>query len=71
MVSQKLVIVLITVAILLSAVSIAVTLSSINDSLIPEPAPPPQYNLIPGKVIPDAEKGQVAIDIKPPRATTG
>ena len=69
MVSQKLVIVLITIAILLSAVSIAVTISTINDSLIPEPPEQPGYRLVTGKVIPDAEKGQVAIDIKPPPAT--
>jgi len=69
MVSQKLIIVLITIAILLSAVSIAVTISSINDSLIPEPAQLPEYRLVPGNIISDAEKGQVGINIKPPPET--
>ncbi len=69
MVSQKLVIVLITIAILLSAVSIIVTISTINDSLIPEPAQPPEYRIVPGKVISDSEKGQVGINIKPQTGT--
>lgn len=62
MVSQNLVIVLITIAILLSVVSIAVTISTLNSTEVPKP---PQVNIIPGKTFTDSGSGQVAIKINP------
>ncbi|MBD3252532.1 hypothetical protein GF386_02270 [Candidatus Pacearchaeota archaeon] len=58
MVSEKLIIVLITLAILLSAVSIAVTVSSVNSKMIPEP---PQINY--AEPIPDSDKAQIGLEI--------
>lgn len=60
MVSQKLVIVLITVAILLSLVSIVVTVATINSDLVPEA---PKTRVVYGDIASDYERGQVQIQI--------
>ena len=67
MVSEKTIIILITVAILLSAVSIAVTISTVNSSMIPE-VQPPRVNIEQGPGIPDYDKGQVRIIVNKPPA---
>jgi hypothetical protein len=59
MVSEKLVIALITIAIILSLVSVVVTISSINSKMIPEINAKPQ-------VIPDNANAQLGIVITPP-----
>ena len=61
MVSEKVIIVLITLAILLSAVSIAVTVSSVNSKMIPEP---PQINY--ADPIPDSDKSLVSLTVNKP-----
>ena len=58
MVSEKLVIILIILAILLSTVSIIVTISSVNTKLIPE--------IIIGNPIPSEETGRVNLVINKP-----
>ncbi|MBR9704296.1 hypothetical protein GOV12_02710, partial [Candidatus Pacearchaeota archaeon] len=48
MVSEKTIIILITIAILLSVVSVAVTISTVNTKMIPEVNPPKiNYNYLP------------------------
>ena len=61
MVSEKTIIVLITIAILLSAVSIIVTVSTLNTDNIPE-IRQVEYAL------PDTEIGQVGVTISPQSA---
>ena len=58
MVSEKLIIVLIIVAIILSVVSVAVTLSAVNTKMIPKIQ-------LKENVIPDEDKGQVSLVIIP------
>jgi len=61
MVSEKVVVILIIVAILLSIVSVAVTVSSVNNvKLVP---PKVNINKVPSG--PDSEKAEVAITISP------
>jgi hypothetical protein len=62
MVSQKVIIVLVMLAILLSAFSIAITLSTSNAKV-------PEIKFVPGETIPDADKGQVSITIDKPNST--
>ena len=64
MVSEKLVVVLITVAIILSLVSVVVTISSINSKMIPEINSNPQT-----QVVPDNANAQLGIIINPPAET--
>ena len=59
MVSEKIIIALIVIAVLLSAVSVFVTLSAINTKMIPELNA--QRN-----VLPDIDKGQVSLIIDKP-----
>ena len=62
MVSDKVIIVIITLAILLSVASIAVTLASLNSAMIPNV--PPVQNV---KVsLPDKEKANVGLTILTP-----
>ena len=61
MVSEKTIIVLITIAILLSAVSIAVTVSTVNSKMVPE-LQPINY----ADPIPDVDKSQVSITVSKP-----
>ena len=63
MVSQKVVVILITIAIILSAVSIVVTVSTLNNTMVPGP---PKINIEHGDVTSDAEKAQMSITISPP-----
>ena len=63
MVSKKIIIVLITLAILLSAFSIAMTFSTSGTDKVPE------IKIIPGETIPDIDKGQVSITIDKPVST--
>lgn len=67
MVSDKVIIVLITIAILLSAVSIAVTISAVNTTDIPQPQQPHIEYKSP---VPDADRAQVAINIQQPGVPT-
>jgi hypothetical protein len=60
MVSQKVVVVLITLAILLSVASIVVTISSVNTKLVP-----PEVKVI-QKAIPSSESAKVGIVIQNP-----
>jgi len=61
MVSEKVIVALIVIAILLSAVSIVVTVSTVNTKMIPEP------NIqVEEGVTSDIETGQVSITINPP-----
>ena len=64
MVSEKLIIVLITLAILMSITSIVVTISSINSTKIPEV----QNRNIREIVIPDIKSGNVGLVIYKPSA---
>ena len=59
MVSEKLIIVLITLAILMSITSIIVTISTINSTKLPEV----QNRNIKETVIPDIESGRVSLVI--------
>jgi hypothetical protein len=59
MVSEKLIIVLITLAILMSVASIVITVSTLNTSMIPEIKP--QLKVIEGR-----DSGQVSIGIVKP-----
>lgn len=61
MVSEKVIIVLVIIAILLSGISIAVTILSMNSDLIPEIKSQE-------KVIPDSAEGRVGIEVLPPAA---
>ena len=65
MVSEKTIIILITIAILLSAVSIAVTVSTVNSKLVPAE---PKINIQQGESIPDTDKARVSIGVLPPVA---
>lgn len=60
MVSEKTIIILITIAILLSIISVAVTVSTVNTKMLPKVSPP-KINYIP-----DTEKAGVGIIINPP-----
>ncbi len=62
MVSEKTVILLITIAILLSVVSVAVTISTINTSMVPEP---PRVETHYGEIVSDNDRGQVGLIINP------
>ena len=57
MVSEKIIVVLIIVAILLSVISIVVTVSSVNTKMIPK------LN-VKEEVIPDVEDGQVSLIVQ-------
>ena len=57
MVSEKTVIILITIAIILSIISIAVTISTVNTKMIPK---------VSNTVIPDEKSGQVSLVITQP-----
>jgi len=59
MVSEKIIVLLIVVAILLSVVSIAITFSSLNSNSIPE------IQIKKEAGVPDSDKGQVAIGVDP------
>jgi len=59
MVSEKVIVVLIIAAILLSVVSIVVTLSTVNTKMIPK------LN-IKENIIPDVEEGEISIIVNPP-----
>lgn len=61
MVSEKVIIILIVVAILLSVVSIAVTISSVNTIMLPEQGQRYNINYEPG--MPDTEKAQISLSI--------
>ena len=65
MVSDKVIIVIITLAILLSVASIAVTLSSLNSAMIPK-LPPVQK-----VTIPDKDAANVGLTILTPPPTGG
>ena len=67
MVSDKVIIVIITLAILLSIASIAVTLSSLNTAMIPK-LPTIQNVKV---AIPDKEKANVGLVILSPPAPAG
>jgi len=58
MVSEKVIVILIIVAILLSVVSIVVTMSSVSTKMIPK------IN-VNQEVIPDVEDGQVSLVVNP------
>ena len=60
MVSEKVIVILIVAAIILSVVSIAVTVSSVNTKMVPK------INLVEGKTYPDSGKAQVSLQILPP-----
>ena len=60
MVSEKIIIILITLAILLSAISIVVTVSSVNSFKVPE------IKINQGGTIPDNDLAIVSVGIMPP-----
>jgi hypothetical protein len=60
MLSKKIIIILVILAILMSAVSIVITLSTLNMEKVPE------INVSQGKVIPDSDKGQISLTINKP-----
>ena len=60
MVSEKLIIVLITLAILMSVASIIITVSSINTNMIPQLPPPKEV------VVPDTATAKVGMIIHTP-----
>jgi len=60
MVSEKVVVALIVIAILLSIVSVVVTISTVNTKMIPKVQPNS------GEVVPDSEKGKVSLLINSP-----
>jgi hypothetical protein len=60
MVSEKVVVVLIIVAILLSIVSVVVTVASVNAPVMPK------IEIKSGPVIPDSDMGQVALVVTKP-----
>jgi hypothetical protein len=62
MVSEKTIIILITIAILLSIISVAVTISTVNTKMLPKVSPPQiNYNYIP-----DSEGAKVNLIIGAP-----
>jgi len=66
MVSEKTIIILITIAIIVSAVSIVVTISAVNTKMVPK------VQIQEGEAIPDTERGHVAIIVNtPPEASAG
>jgi len=65
MVSEKTIIILITIAILLSAVSIAVTVSTVNSKLIPK------IDVKEGESLPDTDRARVSITINKPTEAVG
>ena len=60
MVSNKTIIILITIAIILSVFSVVVTISSVNTKMIPD------ASSIKTNVVPDKENAQIGIIINPP-----
>jgi hypothetical protein len=61
MVSEKTIIILITIAILLSIISVAVTVSTVNTKMLPKASPPKiNYNYMP-----DSEGGKVSLLVHP------
>lgn len=65
MVSEKTIIILITIAIILSIISVAVTVSTVNTKMLPKVSPP-KINYIP-----DQEGAKVGLTILPNPANTG
>jgi hypothetical protein len=62
MVSEKTIIILITIAILLSVISVAVTMSTVNTKMLPKVSPPKiNYNYMP-----DSEGAELGIVVNPP-----
>ncbi len=62
MVSEKTIIILITIAIILSVISVAVTLSSVNTKMI-STISPPNINV---KTIPDSDTSQIGLVVYSP-----
>ena len=57
MVSEKVIVILIILAILVSVISIAITISTLNMDKIPE------IKITQGRVVTDSDKGQVSLTI--------